>query len=80
MKAVTEAKARQYTRVERDKTKESRAMYAVLLPAGWCYEPGRHCYILPTKAEAVAAKEHEPIEPCEPNCYCQDEDLPHEEP
>ena len=80
MKPTTEAKARQYTRIERDRTRESHAMYAVLLPPGWCYEPGRHCYIVPTKAEAKTAKDSEPIEPCEADCACHDEDLPHEEP
>jgi hypothetical protein len=76
--AKTEAQARRLTRIERDKhVPEARALYTVILPAGWCFEPSRHMQVEPTKAEAMRIKDKEPIEPCAHDCTCheQEEDV-----
>ena len=78
----TEPKARQRIRIERDPNlPEHRAMYTVVTPVGWCFEPGRHNHVVPTKEEAKKAKREETIEPCAPDCdACFDEDEPEDSP
>jgi hypothetical protein len=66
-----EGTARAATRIERDPGRaETRALYTVVLPHGWCFEQGRHTSVEETRSDAEQTRLEEPIELCEPDCDC----------
>lgn len=68
--ADTEEKARKAATIKRDRGPESRAMYTVWLPEGWCFEPGLHSAVEPTRADAERIRDSDPIQRCEKDCDC----------